>query len=114
MGFKDDRGHPRHIYMHSHPCCKENRRTDLLTRLRCYSFISAGGIRFLSSCKDNHIFINYQTLKVKFEYFAVVLLIIPGHTGSLCVLGHRGGFPRVRHQHLRNSCPVASQSIQDV
>ena len=43
----------------------------MLTRLRCYSFISAGGNRFLSCCKDNHIFVNFQTFGAKITYFAV-------------------------------------------
>ena len=38
----------------------KNRWTDLLTRLRCYSFISAGGNRFLSWCKDRNFFCNFQ------------------------------------------------------
>ena len=47
----------------------KNRWTDLLTRLRCYSFISAGGNPFLSCCKDKHYLIIFQILEPLFMVF---------------------------------------------
>ena len=64
----------------------KNRWTDLLTRLRCYSFISAGENRFLSRCKHRHfsfIFQFFYPFSFLFPYYLLSLQIVRGEIRTI-------------------------------